>query len=379
MNTTIETIEEEGGQVDPVEGEATIALGIGTVDHDGRTLESSVLEFLDDICRPAFEATILPQAKDLLRKCSGQGRIANNKTTLAIGYVQSGKTISMTTLACLARDNGYRVIIFLAGSKTNLVKQTTERVQGYLKEAGPHGAWKVVDTRLVRGTDLTRKMDEVEEQIGNLTHDDHTLVIITMKHHGHLSHLADRFDAQQHTMRHLENGGANVMIIDDEADELSPNSKVHEATESATHRELIRLREALPNFSFVQYTATPQALVALNLSDRLSPSEVTLLSPGKDYVGGRQFFASPERDRFLREAVDADEEAQEAPQQLRQAFFSYLLAAAQLDLSGKLKKKRGKKRTDCVLYGAPRSTQGATRTVVRVVEGRVGRLGLCVC
>ena len=121
------------------------------------------------------------------------GEIAANKTNLAIGYVQSGKTISMTTLACLARDNGYRIIVFFAGSTTNLVKQTTERIEDYLLQAGPDNKWKIIDTRREQGANLGDVMEGVEEAIDDLSLSDHTLVIITMKNWQHLQHLADVF------------------------------------------------------------------------------------------------------------------------------------------------------------------------------------------
>ncbi len=40
-------------------------------------------------------------------------------TNLVVGYVQSGKTMSFTTLSALANDNGFRIIVYFAGSKTN--------------------------------------------------------------------------------------------------------------------------------------------------------------------------------------------------------------------------------------------------------------------
>ena len=42
-------------------------------------------------------------------------------TNLVVGYVQSGKTMSFTGVSALAGDNGFRVIIYFAGNKTNLL------------------------------------------------------------------------------------------------------------------------------------------------------------------------------------------------------------------------------------------------------------------
>ena len=49
-------------------------------------------------------------------------------TGLAFGYVQSGKTMSFTALTTLAADNGIDIIIFLAGTKNNLLDQTKDRL-----------------------------------------------------------------------------------------------------------------------------------------------------------------------------------------------------------------------------------------------------------
>lgn len=37
--------------------------------------------------------------------------------------------MSFTALSALAKDNGYRLIVYLAGTKKNLVEQTTDRLR----------------------------------------------------------------------------------------------------------------------------------------------------------------------------------------------------------------------------------------------------------
>jgi hypothetical protein len=60
-----------------------------------------------------------------LQLCGDPKSEANNSTGMVLGYVQSGKTLSFTTLAALARDNDYKVVIVIAGTKTNLLNQST--------------------------------------------------------------------------------------------------------------------------------------------------------------------------------------------------------------------------------------------------------------
>ena len=42
-------------------------------------------------------------------------------TGLVVGYVQSGKTLSFTTVIGLARDNGFPLVILVAGNKDHLL------------------------------------------------------------------------------------------------------------------------------------------------------------------------------------------------------------------------------------------------------------------
>ena len=60
--------------------------------------------------------------------------------------------------------------------------------------------------------------------------------------------------------------------------------------ESTTYRRLRELRDALPCHTFLQYTATPQAPLLINIADNLSPDFVHVLEPGYGYVGGAAFF-----------------------------------------------------------------------------------------
>ncbi|HIG31554.1 MAG TPA: alpha-1,4 polygalactosaminidase, partial [Verrucomicrobiales bacterium] len=71
---------------------------------------------------------LLIESAIILSKCGDPNKIRNSITGLVIGYVQSGKTLSFTSLLSLAKDNGYRGAIILAGTKTNLRNQTTDRL-----------------------------------------------------------------------------------------------------------------------------------------------------------------------------------------------------------------------------------------------------------
>jgi hypothetical protein len=81
-----------------------------------------------------------------------------------------------------------------------------------------------------------------------------------------------------------------ILIIDDEADQAGLNNRVNQGEMSTIYRHLIELRQLLPHHSFLQYTATPQAPLLINIVDVLSPDFAKVLTPGSDYTGGKEFF-----------------------------------------------------------------------------------------
>ena len=52
----------------------------------------------------------------------------------------------------------------------------------------------------------------------------------------------------------------------------------------------MKLKGALANHSYIQYTATPQGPLLISIMDLLSPKHHTVLTPGKTYTGGKTFF-----------------------------------------------------------------------------------------
>ena len=94
-----------------------------------------------------------------------------------------------------------------------------------------------------------------------------------------------------------------TLIIDDEGDQASLNTRaawaarqgidIEDLTEndvSTIYRRINGLRNIFPHHTFLQYTATPQANLFINIMDRLSPNFIKLLTPGDEYTGGIEFF-----------------------------------------------------------------------------------------
>ena len=110
-----------------------------------------------------------------------------------------------------------------------------------------------------------------------------TVLITVMKHHRHLKNLVA-------LLRNLDLRDVPTLIVDDEADQASRNTLVNRSQSSTTYVRMLELRNAVPVHTFLQYTATPQAPLLINIIDSLSPDFVEVLKPGANYVGGDDFF-----------------------------------------------------------------------------------------
>ena len=109
------------------------------------------------------------------------------------------------------------------------------------------------------------------------------MLITVMKQHQHLQHLID-------VLRQMNLQNVPTLIIDDEGDQAGLNALVNQGDESTTYRRLLALKSCLPHHSYLQYTATPQAPLLINIVDLLSPGFAEILNPGQGYVGGADFF-----------------------------------------------------------------------------------------
>ena len=288
------------------------------------------------LSNPAI-ATFREEACDVLAHCNPHDAVTNSETThLAVGYVQSGKTMSFTGVTALAKDNGYRVIIYLAGTKNNLLDQTSKRLRKDL--IGKNGANN--DFYKIHPNPTLADLDDI---IGNLESIEKPIVLIPiLKHYDHI--LKVRQIVNNSEFKELM-ANETVIIIDDEADQASlnsygrRNSKYEEDSKSRTYDAILKLRADLPGNTYIQYTATPQANILISMQDLLSPRSHTLLTPGEGYVGGKLFFGKgnngdlydgeliveiPEKEVFHKKYNPLTE----MPKSLRDALMLHTLAVA---------------------------------------------------
>jgi hypothetical protein len=308
-----------GAADEPAIGETTIGLG----EHLVRT------NFLPNI--EAY-APIRRDALAIIRRCRPFHEPDGRRTGLVVGYVQSGKTVSMTCVSALARDNGCRIIIVLAGVTTLLLDQNEKRFTTDLRAAAPH-SWVVFNSERFTDADAHHLRAAVDEWRNPLIEeaDRRTLLFMVLKNHVH-------FERLMQLLRSVDLKGVPALIIDDEADQAGLNTSPDDEP-STNYRKIEQVRQALPHHTYLQYTATPQAPLLIRIDDLLSPAFAELVEPGPGYTGGKTFFGPgappivrniPETDQFKPGAPPSD-----VPETLLDALRVFFLGSAVADRRGK--------------------------------------------
>lgn len=249
------------------------------------------LRLLQRLALPEDSAqVVLNEAADALARGISPTASQGEATGLVLGYVQSGKTLSFTTVATLARDNGFRVVIVVAGTSVPLFYQSCERLREDLQLDGPgvRNRWRVF-----QNPTLSAARQPVEAVLRRWLDPDvpasqrATVLIEVMKDYRHLANLNELLE---HLPRALRDGP--ILVIDDEADQAGLNTRTRSGDQSTTYQRLLTLRSLFPHRTYLQYTATPQAPLLISLIDQLSPDYACVLTPGADYTGGKTFFGN---------------------------------------------------------------------------------------
>lgn len=236
---------------------------------------------------PEAQAKTMRAAWEVLGNGPSPAGASSSDAGLVVGYVQSGKTLNFTTVIGMARDNGFPLVVVIAGTKTNLLAQSAERLSRDLGvDSSNAEAWRLI--RNPTADDLQTIKKSIEDWSDEDLDEDErsTLLITVLKQRDHLGRLASALSSPD-----LDLSDVPVLIIDDEADQAGLNTKVRSGQESTLYQCLAQIRAAIPRHTYLLYTATPQAPLLININSALSPSFVKVLEPGADYVGGSEFFA----------------------------------------------------------------------------------------
>ncbi|KAB7745564.1 hypothetical protein GA707_06550 [Nostocoides sp. F2B08] len=274
-------------------------------------LDAVLASGIDDETRNGIWASV----QAILQRGPKEG-MKTGETVLALGYVQSGKTTSITALAAAAADDGYQVIVALLGSTNLLLDQNSERLEASLG----------ITTRsdYVWISETNPSSETAGKKLRKFVDMGRVCLVPVLKHAGRIRAVAKQLEKIPDDVR--------VLIIDDEADQASLNTS--KAAESSTYAAIRELRKSVPSHLYVQYTATPYAPLLLDAADILSPQHVEFLAPGLGYTGGKQFFID-NADRVVRNVPLLDEQASKTPplqlqKSLYQALSAFLAGSALL-------------------------------------------------
>lgn len=219
----------------------------------------------------------------------------NQRSFVIYGEPQSGKTELMIALTAKLLDEGYKVIIALLNDSVQLLGQNLERFQRSGLSPSP------------------KKFSEVlspDVKIG-----DHQWIIFCKKNSSDLQKLINKL-----------NGNHQCVIIDDEADYATPNSKINKQEKSKINELTGKL---LGNSGiYIGVTATP-ARLDLNKTHENQNEYWIDFPPHSDYTGQDIFFpvsldGLPYKLTFLPDAGDD-------PKHLRESLFSFMVNVAYLN------------------------------------------------
>jgi len=291
-----------------------------TIKTDGiyHDLVAKQLKLVDDFPDDTIP-TIFQNAIDVLSQCPNPNN--NNperKTGLIIGKVQSGKTSNFLSIIALAFDNNYDITIVFGGTTNDLRDQNLIRIREYF------GEYDTKNLSILSSADTTLL---TAKSIDGLLHTGKKILIVALKHSKHINQIKGVFE----NTAYPNLGKTATLIVDDEGDQATPNTKKPGEDTSTTYQSINDLRNALSRHCFISVTATPQANILIPTIDQLSPDFGQLIYPGIGYCG-LQTFHGDEYDTYLRKIPDSDVktllEKNQIPDSLKEALASFFVGGA---------------------------------------------------
>lgn len=253
---------------------------------------------------------------------------------LIIGDVQSGKTATYTGLICKAADAGYKVVILLTGITENLRRQTQERIdEGIvgitLKKEGRNERQVRVgvglDNKPIKATSVTSTLNDFVGNCNKITMSlaSNSLVLFVVKKN--VSVLERLFNWLRDQNIDPIKGYVDVpmVLIDDEADNASVNTRKDETDPTRTNKLIRQICNLFMNATYVGFTATPFANVfidpdsvnAMQHADLFPEHFIYALEAPSNYVGADKIFYPEGRYfrnlRFITDIIEYDYSSEE--------------------------------------------------------------------
>lgn len=278
-----------------------------------KSFSPTIINVMDDI---------LDTITDLLgnpnRDCSYKRR------GLIIGDVQSGKTANYTGLICKAVDAGYKVVVLLTGMIEKLRQQTQNRIDEGFVGRNSDAIIKQQDNNIDIGVGrynkdihpvcLTSTSDDFKQKNANnlnfdLRNINGAVIFVVKKNSSVLKGLNKWLKTfNQNGDNPIDN---SILVIDDEADNASVNTKKEENPTVINSQ----IRELLKNFtksSYVGFTATPFANIFIDPdnfnemveADLFPKDYVYSLNSPSNYIGARNIFGEDGDSSYMLATID---------------------------------------------------------------------------
>jgi Z1 domain len=251
-----------------------------------------------------------------------------NDTQLVLGEIQSGKTAHMLGVIAGLVGTSTSLCILISGASVALNRQTRFRVEEDLQSIP--SAVKLFDvptrSQVPNWTDLHELKRSVGRRLDLLRDSDEDIVAIPPLPVLVVLESTARVEALRLIIENLSepsNEQLNIVIIDDEADQLSQNSGSRRRRISRIHGELTGIVDSGVKNCLLAYTATPQAILLTERQGRLRPRLCSVISPGIQYFGLKELMESPESQRV--EIPEYDPDQVDPHISLRQSILRFLI------------------------------------------------------
>lgn len=241
---------------------------------DGFFRENVEKQMLADDMSPEAIDSVFSNAVRILSHCPNPNiQEELSETGIVIGKVQSGKTSNFISVLALAFDNGYDIAIVLGGNTLDLLKQNASRITS---------AFNVDSEKLTVLKTNDNKSLINPSRIKEFLENGRKIIIVGLKHNKHIDQIAEIFNSSYLSDK-------SVLIVDDEGDQATLNTKAYRNSISKTYGSVLNLKSKLKSHCFLSVTATPQANILIETFDKLSPDFGELVYPGDGYCGLQEF------------------------------------------------------------------------------------------
>ena len=327
-------------------------------------------------------ASISRDTEKILSYCENPKKEGRwDRRGMVVGHVQSGKTANYSGLVCKAADAGYKLIIIIAGISSDLRNQTQSRIdEGFIGQDSEALLKGIAARKIGVGnftvasssdassgmehpstfTSATRDFNKAKASgLGiSLKAISNPVVFVIKKNTGILKNLIEWLKVQN-TRNEITQIKEPLLVIDDEADNASINTKSKSDEVSRINGQIRELLELFERSTYVGYTATPFANIFIDpksddemFGHDLFPRDfIYTLNPPDNYMGPAEYFSGQEAEsRHVRLINDNGDllpishkkhhSLIDLPWSLKKAIRTFVLAAA-------IRRKRGDSKKHC--------------------------------